>query len=102
MTRPPPHTHTRNPWYRIHRSFRSLVNATGISEAEKAQLLAGAGFNEQGHSLADVFYTVAEVDSGTWLFSYNLYYSWNGCSNEVRAVGLLWGPELSWVALQWG
>lgn len=54
------------------------MNSTKVGEEEKQRVLAGAGFDEQGRSKARVFYTVRELNAGTWLYNFNLFYSWNG------------------------
>lgn len=41
----------------LQRSFITLLNSTVLSEDEKQQLLAGASFDEAGHSTAKVYYS---------------------------------------------
>lgn len=53
----------------------SLVNSTKVTQAQKDELLAGAPFDANGNSTAKVHYTVFEINSGTWLYNFNLFYS---------------------------
>ena len=72
----------------LPRSFVSLLNSTQLSEEEIDQLLVGAPFDENGLSTANVYYTVAEFSPSLWLFTYHLYYAWNGCSNQAFVLNL--------------
>ncbi|KAL4853606.1 hypothetical protein ACK3TF_005436 [Chlorella vulgaris] len=80
------------------RSFASLINSTLITEEERADIVGGAPF-EDGLSTARLFYSVAPVyDSrgpgrgqpvpGLWMYTYHIFYSWNGCSNQDFALSL--------------
>ncbi|KAL4419239.1 hypothetical protein ABPG77_001177 [Micractinium sp. CCAP 211/92] len=78
------------------RSFRSVLNSTRLTAEQQDAVLAGAPY-VANRSTAKVMFTVDEVYSdgartqqvpGLWVFSYNLYYSWNGCSNQDIAISL--------------
>ena len=62
------------------RTFISLLNSTKLTTEEKNRLIAGAPFDANNHSTAKVFYTVYDYDDAFWMYSFNLYYSWNGRS----------------------
>lgn len=70
------------------RTFKTIMNSSKVTEDERQAILAGAPFDEDGNSTANVYYTVQDLNAGTWLFNFYLFYSWNGCSNQVgtRAI----------------
>mmetsp|Transcript_4438 Transcript_4438/g.28282 ORF Transcript_4438/g.28282 Transcript_4438/m.28282 type:complete len:661 (-) Transcript_4438:2056-4038(-) len=70
----------------LPRSFATILNSTKLNEEEISTLLAGAPFDEDGHSQANIYYTVEDLDEHLWLYNFNLYYSWNGCSNQEFAI----------------
>lgn len=70
----------------LPRSFATILNSTKLNEEEVNTLLAGAPFDENGHSQANIYYTVEDLDEHLWLYNFNLYYSWNGCSNQEFAI----------------
>ena len=72
----------------LPRSFVSLLNSTQLSEEERSNLLKCAPFDENGLSTANVYYTVADFSPSLWLFTYHLYYAWNGCSNQAFVLNL--------------
>ena len=39
-----------------------------------------------------MFYTVQSLNEGTWLYNFNYFYSWNGCSNQVAPPAGLCPP----------
>ena len=67
------------------RSFASVLNSTKLTPEEQTRILAGAPFVD-GKSTAKIFYTVTDYSDSLWLYNYNLYYSWNGCSNQAVAL----------------
>lgn len=73
------------------RTFASLLNSTKLTDKERDDILAGAPF-EDGKSTATLFYTVEDYDESLWLYNFNFFYSWNGCSNQ--AVGLSFNGTL--------
>jgi hypothetical protein len=67
------------------RTFRSILNSTALAQVDA--LLAGAPFDARNLSAARVHYTVSDYGEGqSWLYNFNLFYSWNGCSNQALAV----------------
>lgn len=70
----------------LPRSFATILNSTKLNEKDINTLLAGAPFDENGHSQANIYYTVEDLDEHLWLYNFNLYYSWNGCSNQEFAI----------------
>lgn len=80
------------------RSFASLINSTLVTEEERSDIVGGAPF-EDGLSTARLYYSVAPVyDSrgpgrgqpvpGLWMYTYHIFYSWNGCSNQDFSLSL--------------
>jgi hypothetical protein len=67
------------------RTFATLLNGTSSTDAEREQVLFGAPFVD-GKSTADMFYTVTDYSDSLWMYNFNLYYSWNGCSNQNVAL----------------
>ena len=67
------------------KSFATILNSTTLTEEEQAEILAGAPFVD-GKSTAKIFYTVTNYNESLWMYNYNLYYSWNGCSNQAVAL----------------
>lgn len=82
----PPEDPLRLSW--ATQTFVSLLNSTTASNDMKKELLAGAPFDAQNRSTARVFYTVSEQPGNLWLFNFNLYYSYNGCSNQALSLAL--------------
>jgi hypothetical protein len=72
----------------LPRSFVTLLNSTKLTDTEREELLAGAPFDENNESTANVFFTVTDISDSLWMFNYNLYYSWNGCSNQEFVVSI--------------
>jgi hypothetical protein len=68
------------------RTFTSLLNSTKVSEERRQAILSGAPFNASGFSQAKVYYTVQDLNAGTWLFNYNLYYR---CAQGCACCGSL-------------
>jgi len=68
------------------KTFATLLNSTTDTEAARREkVLEGAPFVD-GKSTADMFYTVTDYSDSLWLYNYNLFYSWNGCSNQNVAL----------------
>ena len=67
---------------RVQREYRTLIGSTGVSDQEREDIIAGAPFSEDGKSSADIYYTVESYDGRFWLYNYDIFYSWNGCSNQ--------------------
>ena len=68
------------------RTFATLLNATSDTDAARRErVLLGAPFVD-GKSTADVFYTVTDYSDSLWMYNFNLFYSWNGCSNQNVAL----------------
>ena len=68
------------------RTFATLLNSTSDTEvARREKVLAGAPFVD-GKSTADMFYTVTDYSDSLWMYNFNLFYSWNGCSNQNVAL----------------
>ena len=73
------------------RSFVSVLNSSKISSNEHlANLLAGASFDAKNRSMAKVYYTVHDYqyNSNYWIYNFNHFYSWNGCSNQAAAISM--------------
>lgn len=67
------------------KSFASVLNSTKLTPQEQERILKGAPFVD-GKSTGKIFYTVTDYSDSLWLYNYNLYYSWNGCSNQAVAL----------------
>jgi hypothetical protein len=74
----------------LPRSFVSLLNSSKLDEAQRAALIAGAPFDAAGDSAARVHYTVANLtgNEAYWVYNFNLFYAWNGCSSQAIALGI--------------
>eukprot|EP00963_Diacronema_lutheri_P002546 scaffold177_cov334-Pavlova_lutheri.AAC.49 len=70
----------------LPRSYVTILNSTKLIEAEMNEILAGAPFDENGQSQANIYYTVEDLGEDLWLYNFNLYYSWNGCSNQEFVI----------------
>lgn len=67
------------------KTFTSVLNSTKLTPQEQKRILEGAPFVD-GKSTGKVFYTVTDYSDSLWLYNYNLYYSWNGCSNQAVSL----------------
>jgi hypothetical protein len=67
------------------KTFASVLNSTKLTPEEQKRILAGAPFVD-GKSTAKIFYTVTDYSDSLWMYNYNLYYSWNGCSNQAVSL----------------
>jgi hypothetical protein len=67
------------------KSFATILNSTTLTDEEQSEILAGAPFVD-GKSTAKIFYTVTNYNESLWMYNYNLFYSWNGCSNQAVAL----------------
>jgi hypothetical protein len=68
------------------KTFATLLNSsTTTEEAARSNALAGAPFVD-GKSTADMFYTVTDYSDSLWLYNFNLFYAWNGCSNQAVSL----------------
>lgn len=65
----------------LEKEYRTVLG--GNTDA----VLSGAPFDETGASTADVYYTVQEYDGDFWLFNFDLFFGWNGCSNQEFVLG---------------
>eukprot|EP00890_Picochlorum_soloecismus_P004787 jgi/Picsp_1/5309/NSC_02670-R1_vacuolar protein sorting-associated protein len=72
---------------RVQKEYRTLIGSTGVSDEERDSIIAGASFSEDGGSSADIYYTVENYDGRFWLYNYDIFYSWNGCSNQELSLG---------------
>lgn len=73
------------------RSYVTVLNSSKVSSDEElARLLQGADFDSNNRSTAKVYYTVHEYqyDGNYWIFNFNHFYSWNGCSNQAAAISM--------------
>ena len=68
------------------KTFASILNSTTLTQVERDAILAGAPFDADGKSTGKVFYTVTDYSDSLWLYNFNLFYSWNGCSNQAVAL----------------
>lgn len=66
----------------LKKEYRTKLSG-GNDEAE----LSGAPFDDTGASTADIYYTVQEYDGNYWLYNFDLFFSWNGCSNQEFVLG---------------
>jgi len=65
----------------VKQGYRTL--RTAMSDEEREALISGAPFDANGHSTADIYYTVSDYDDGRfWLYNFDIFFSWNGCSNQ--------------------
>eukprot|EP00889_Picochlorum_renovo_P004074 jgi/Picre1/31104/NNA_006459.t1 len=68
------------------KTFASILNSTKLTQEERNAILAGAPFDANGKSTGKIFYTVTDYSDSLWLYNFNLFYSWNGCSNQAVAL----------------
>jgi len=68
------------------KTFASLLNSTKIPNQERQTLLDGAPFDADGRSTAPLYYTVEDYSDSLWLYNFNFFYSWNGCSNQIVSL----------------
>lgn len=68
------------------KTFASILNSTKLTQEERNAILAGAPFDADGRSTGKIFYTVMDYSDSLWLYNFNLFYSWNGCSNQAVAL----------------
>ncbi|KAI8107160.1 hypothetical protein M9434_001805 [Picochlorum sp. BPE23] len=68
------------------KTFASILNSTKLTQEERDAILAGAPFDANGKSTGKIFYTVTDYSDSLWLYNFNLFYSWNGCSNQAVAL----------------
>ena len=68
------------------KTFASLLNSTKITKQERQALLDGAPFDADGRSTAPLYYTVEDYSDSLWLYNFNFFYSWNGCSNQIVSL----------------
>lgn len=67
-------------------TYVTVINNTNLSEEEKTNILAGAPFDSKNHSTAQVTFTVYDYEESYFMYNFNLYYSWNGCSNQAISL----------------
>lgn len=70
------------------RTFATIANNSELTQPQKDAIIKGAPLDAHNVSTAPVYYTVTELNNGTWYYNYNLYYSWNGCSNQAMAISI--------------
>lgn len=71
-------------------TYLSVQANTSLSDAARAQIIAGAAFDAQNRSTARVAFTVAPYNaSGSFfVYTYHLFYALGGCSNQDIVVNL--------------
>ena len=73
------------------RTYRSVLQSSNVaSEEERAQILRGAPFDSSNRSTAPIYFTVNNYDDNNnyWVYNFNHFYSWNGCSNQALAISI--------------
>ena len=68
------------------KTFITLLNSTSLTQSELQGVLSGQPFDEYNRSTAKIYYTVTDYGDSLWLYNYNFFYSWNGCSNQAVAL----------------
>ena len=67
----------------VKQGYRTLRTGAAMSDEARDAFISGAPFDSNGHSTADIYYTVSDYDGGRfWLYNFDLFFSWNGCSNQ--------------------
>ena len=71
----------------LNKAFRSQYGPdVSLDEASKRAENADTAFDSTGASTATVFFTVQEYAEDYWLYNYQLFFGWNGCSSQEYAV----------------
>lgn len=77
-------------WYNMSRleSQNDLqLEYRTVFDGNNAGVLSGAPFDDSGASSANVYYTLQEYDKDFWLYNFDLFFPWNGCSNQEFVLG---------------
>ena len=69
------------------RSYRTVANSTALSPSQIESIMAGARFDSANRSTARVPFTVTEFnDTNYVMYTFNYFFAWTGCSNEVAVL----------------
>lgn len=71
----------------LSKPFRTKFDGDiSLNDAAKLAENAGTAFDASGKSTATVYFTVQEYADDYWLYNYQLFFGWNGCSSQAYAT----------------
>ena len=82
------------------RTFVTVLNSSKVgNDEELAAILAGEPFDSANRSTANLYYTVVDYDQNEnyWVYNFNHFYSWNGCSNQAIALSINGTKEVRYI-----
>jgi hypothetical protein len=70
------------------KSYITVLNNTNLNQTQIDAIYKGATFDSKNRSTARVAFTVHDYDGNYFVYNYNFFYSWNGCSNQVISINI--------------
>jgi hypothetical protein len=70
------------------KSYATVINNTNLNQTQIEAIYRGAPFDANNHSTARVAFSVDEYDGNYFVYNYNLFYPWNGCSNQAISLNI--------------
>jgi hypothetical protein len=70
------------------KSYVTVINNTKLTQEQIDSIYKGAPFDANNHSTARVSFSVNDYQGNFFVYNYNLFYSWNGCSNQAISLNI--------------
>lgn len=70
------------------KSYVTVINNTKLTRDQIDSIYKGAPFDANNHSTARVSFSVKDYEGNYFVYNYNLFYSWNGCSNQAISLNI--------------